>query len=131
MTLDGEFTEWEVPGAKGDVQAGLMAGPDGGAWFTQPRAGRIGKISPAGDLTWFEIPGAKGRFPLSLFTAPDGAVWFSEMYASTIGRINEDETVTRYSLGAGTVPFGLVFDSLGVLWVGDKIRGQLLRVELP
>jgi streptogramin lyase len=131
MTPDGHFTEWEVPAEKGEVQAGLMAGPDGGVWFTQPRAGRIGKISLDGDLTWYEIPGARGRFPLGLFTAPDGAVWFSEMMGSTIGRINEDETVTRYSLGAGTMPFGLVFDSTGILWVGDKMRGQLLRVEIP
>lgn len=53
------------------------------------------------------------------------------MHASTIGRINEDETVTRYSLGAGVTPFGLLFDSTGALWVGDKVRGRLLRVDLP
>jgi virginiamycin B lyase len=131
MTLDGTFTEYDVPGEDGEVQAGLLPGPDGGVWFTQPRAGRIGKISSAGELTWFDVPGAKGRGLMGLFTGPDGGIWFSELAGSAIGRINDDETVTRYTLGAGTHPFGIVFDSTGVMWCGDKVRGRLLRVEFP
>lgn len=45
--------------------------------------------------------------------------------------MNDDGTVTGFSFGSDIFPFGQVFDSTGALWLGDKARGRLLRIELP
>ena len=44
------ITEFVIP--TGSSQPlGIMAGPDGNLWFTEPGANKIGRITPAGAIT--------------------------------------------------------------------------------
>ena len=130
MTLDGEFTEWDLSEFGIRMVPGMMPGPDGDLWIVNPRTAEKGVISREGDITWSELPGAKGLVPSSLFRKPtDGRLWCR--MNGGFGRFNDDGTVTGFSFGSDIFPFGQVFDSTGALWLGDKARGRLLRIELP
>jgi virginiamycin B lyase len=129
MTLDGTFTEWDLSEFGIRLVAGIMPAPDGELWFTNPLTAEKGTINRAGELTWSEIPGAKGLLPTAFVRRPDGELWLR--INGGFARLNDDGTTTPYSLGPGSFPFGQVFDSTGTLWIGDKARGRLLRVQLP
>lgn len=46
------ITEHSVPGRA----QGIVTGPDGNVWFTQPQDGQIGRITPAGVVTEHDVP---------------------------------------------------------------------------
>ena len=59
----------------------ITNGPDGNLWFTDPAAGKVGRITPAGQVTEFAVPSpdnGPSRGAGSAITAgPDGNVWFA------------------------------------------------------
>jgi virginiamycin B lyase len=72
-----------LTGEPGDIAPGW----DGALWFTEPGAGRIGRITTAGAITEFPAPVA----PVALAPGSDGAIWFSARNA--IGRIDLAGTI--------------------------------------
>ncbi|MEU0431944.1 hypothetical protein ABZ153_09925 [Streptomyces sp. NPDC006290] len=46
------ITEHSVPGRA----QGIVTGPDGNVWFTQPQDGQIGRITPAGVAMEHDVP---------------------------------------------------------------------------
>src|SRR5690349_8794524 len=62
---------------------GIIAGPDGALWFTEPTPGRIGRITTAGTVTEPGTTGS-GTGPQSIAAGPDGNLWVT---LNTVGRI--------------------------------------------
>jgi hypothetical protein len=74
IASDGTLTEYPVPGGFGSELAGITAGPDGGLWFTAPRARMVGRMSPAtGNVTGFRT----SWNPYAITSGPSHAVWFA------------------------------------------------------
>src|ERR1035438_7398253 len=75
-------------------RSGITAGPDGNVWFTEYRAGKIGRITPAGVITEFSIP--SGGNPQDIRLGPDGNLWFTDALAK-IGKITPAGVITEFS----------------------------------
>ncbi len=75
----GTITEYAIPHPVKDVPkafpVGITTGPDGALWFAERGAGKIGRITTAGDITAQFRIGGKARFPFFLATGPDGNLW--------------------------------------------------------
>ncbi|HEX3895544.1 MAG TPA: hypothetical protein VHW73_04980, partial [Rudaea sp.] len=67
ITPSGTITEFEVPSTKGkaffDTRGGIVTGPDGALWFTEPVNNRIGRISTSGTISEFDMPAPDGAVP--------------------------------------------------------------------
>ncbi|MDT2006729.1 hypothetical protein FXW78_22845 [Rhodococcus opacus] len=72
---------------------GIFAGADGGVWFTETAAGKIGRIDIATKaIEEYPTPAALSA-PFVLRAETEGRyIWFGELAANRIGRI---DTVTR------------------------------------
>ena len=81
------ITKFGIPTPAG-VTNDVVAGPDGGYWFTEIIGNKIGRISPRApyDVVEFPLPVGSSQ-PDSIVVGPDGALWFSE-WRDKIGRIS-------------------------------------------
>jgi len=107
-----EYRAGIAQGPAGGVAA-IAAGPDGNLWFTE-RAGRIGRITPAGVAT--ELTGFPAGL-LAIAAGPDGAIWFTT--SDSIGRLTVDgATRALYPVGGEPpgMPLSLVGGPDGALW---------------
>jgi hypothetical protein len=79
ITPSGTITEFEVPSTKGkaffDTRGGIVTGPDGALWFTEPVNNRIGRISTSGTISEFDMPAPDGAVPRSIALSNDGHLW--------------------------------------------------------
>jgi virginiamycin B lyase len=74
---------------------GIAAGPDGALWYTELRAGKIGRITTAGEITEYPVPSpSSGGGPAGITVGPDGALWFTD--GDTIGRITTAGEVSEF-----------------------------------
>src|SRR6516165_7257081 len=57
--LPSTITEFPLPPLNnpGNFTPAITNGPDGNLWFTDPAAGQVGRITPAGQVTEFTPPG--------------------------------------------------------------------------
>jgi len=115
-------TEFGIPTA-GAQPIGIAAGPDGGLWFTENSANKIGRVTTAGTFTEFNgnkigrittagtfteftIP-TPSSAPLGIAAGPDGALWFTEAAADKVGRITTGGTITEFAVPtASSSPYG-------------------------
>jgi hypothetical protein len=67
---------------------GIVAGPDGNLWFTEPTGDRIGRITPAGVVTEFSAGISPDSQPFGITAGPDGNLWFAEFTGHKIGQID-------------------------------------------
>jgi virginiamycin B lyase len=86
----GGFEEFPVPNAAG----GIVAGPDGDLWFTEPANQAIGEIGTSGSLTEHPINDVASA-PDRITVGPDGALWASDN-AGPIRRIATNGQVTSF-----------------------------------
>jgi virginiamycin B lyase len=100
MTLTGKVSEFSLPlhqypagpdptkepagYAQGEPLA-ITAGPDGNLWFTEfqydktgTTAGKIGRITTAGNISYFPLP-TSSNSPTSITFATDHTLWFIEL----------------------------------------------------
>jgi streptogramin lyase len=88
-----------VPGGGPRGLGAIAAGPDDHLWFVEADAGRIGRISLAGDLTYFPLPA--GTRPRQIFPSHDGRMFFTEDAGGRLGSIRvlarPAETVVQHS----------------------------------
>ncbi len=79
ITPSGTITEFNVPSTQGkaryDTRGGIVAGPDGALWFTEPVENRIGRMSTSGVISEFDLPAPYGAFPVSIALSTDGHLW--------------------------------------------------------
>lgn len=106
--VTGVFTETRIPSAAAGA-SGIVAGNDGGWWFTEFSANKIGRFSTSGEIVEFPIP-TPNSGPLGI--AADWrteAVWFTEFNANKIGRITPDGVVRAFSIPTpSSGPVGIV-----------------------
>ncbi len=100
ITVDGRITEYPLlhtpcntagatgPSATGVCVVGdLVAGPDGGVWFTEGWRDALGRINESGYITEFPAPrlsNTESGMPQQLALGSDCALWFT--YGEGIGR---------------------------------------------
>jgi len=87
LTTSFAFSHFPAPG--GSMLAGITTGPDGAAWLTQARGGKILRMTTSGTVTEYTPP-TTGGLPAEITTGPDGAMWFTERQAGQVGRITTD-----------------------------------------
>jgi sugar lactone lactonase YvrE len=85
-------------GPTGSEPSGIAFGPDGALWFTETKAGKVGRMTTSGRLTEFPLPSA-GE-PGEIVAGPDGAMWFTQFTANKVGRIE----ATGQTGGTGLPP---------------------------
>ncbi|MES1262282.1 MAG: dockerin type I domain-containing protein [Acidobacteriota bacterium] len=129
-TADGLSIAYTLPfvrldSARGDHNFGIVAGPDGALWFTDPESSHIGRISTSGIITTFQTPA--GAWPLAITVGPDGALWFTEEQANRIGRMTTTGALTEFSLPVGNRPIAITSGPDGALWFTEQ-TGRIGRI---
>jgi len=122
------LTEFPLPpGFAGIYTNGITEGPDGNLWFTDPAAGKIGRITPAGQVTEFAIPspdaGPSRGAGSAIIAGPDGNLWFAAAPpTASISRITPDGQVATFGLGdtLGLVN-GLAAGPDGNVWFTENV----------
>ncbi len=128
----GVVTEFTIP-TPDSSPIDITTGPDGALWFTE-FAGRIGRITTAGQITEYPIAprkandkGVKPKDQVHAFgitTGSDGALWFitnccdpGNPLVSSIGRITTAGEITLFPVPADTSPaVGITSGPDGNLW---------------
>jgi streptogramin lyase len=104
---------------------GITAGPDGNLWFTEYRAGKIARISPAGNIAEFPTSGG----PVGITAGPDGNLWFTEFDANKIGQMTPSGTVTEFPIPtANSAPFGITMGPDGNLWFTENSGSKIGKI---
>ncbi|MDQ6915590.1 MAG: hypothetical protein M3155_07240, partial [Actinomycetota bacterium] len=70
---DGAVTDYPLPGEFGDQIGGIAAGPDGGIWFTAPKAFRVGRLSTRGEFSSYHT----SWNPYAIAAGPSHSIWFA------------------------------------------------------
>jgi len=107
---------------------GLAVDSSGAAWFTDPSAIAVLRMTPAGELQSFPLGTPIARLA-RLAIAPDGAVWFAESSAYSITRL-KDGVLKRHdvqSVRGG--PYGVAVASDGTVWATLQSANQLMRIS--
>jgi polyhydroxybutyrate depolymerase len=117
----------------------IAAGPSGDIWFTEFRADKIGRISPAGVISEFRVPTA-GAGPYQITTGPDGTMWFTEYNTTKIGRVSPGGQVTEFTMPRPSYGgVGITGSASGPVWAADPAgyidritaHGEVSRTRLP
>jgi streptogramin lyase len=142
------ITEFPVPPLSFGGSYGATAitgGPDGNLWFTDPVAGEVGRITPAGQVTEFTPPfGGAGN---AITAGPDGNVWVAGKpfaFSPAISRITPDGQFATFLLGDNLAsvnsltagPDGNVWFTESVYPSGEKVgritpTGQITAFSIP
>src|ERR1700733_8344692 len=123
MTTEGVFTEWPTI-TPNDGYGGIVAGPDGALWFTEPSVNQIGRITTSGDMSEFSLP-SSATFPDSI-TSAGGELWFvyeiSGDQSESVGKISTSGAVTLYP---SELAFYLAAGPNGTLWSTYALTNQI------
>ncbi len=115
LTFDGEFL---LPTRDGKPY-GIVAASNGDVWFTEIKAGNIGRLPRGGVIIEYPLPNPKSA-PANIVEGPDHALWFTEVAADKIGRITDSGTISEYALPSGSAPYAIAFTRSGDLWFSEK-----------
>jgi virginiamycin B lyase len=125
--LSAAITEYPLaPGASGQ---GIVSGPDGNLWFTDP-SGVIDQINPITHvITPFPIPTTNGS-PEDITKGHDGNLWFTESAANKIGRLNPSTGhIDEFDVPThDSFPFGITVAQNGDLWFTERDTGKVGRI---
>jgi virginiamycin B lyase len=106
---------------------GLGVDASGAAWFTDPSAIAVLRMTPAGELQSFPLGTPIARLA-RLAVAPDGAVWFAESTAYSITRL-KDGVFQRHDVqSARGGPYGVAVAADGTVWATLQSASQLIRI---
>jgi virginiamycin B lyase len=107
---------------------GIVTGPDGVLWFTEPGANKIGRITTSGVITEFPV-GSIGLYYGWITAGPDGALWFTESAANKIGRITTAGVLSEFPVPtANSAPTGIALGPDGNLWFSEVSANNIGRV---
>jgi streptogramin lyase len=145
--LPSTITEFPLPPLNnpGGFTPAITTGPDGNLWFTDPAAGQVGRITPAGQVTEFTPAGGGNPAGSSITAGADGNVWFAAgPYSPAVSRITPDGQITTYYVGSGLAlvggltagPDGNVWFTESILNGGEKVgfltpTGQVTAFSIP
>jgi virginiamycin B lyase len=102
---------------------GIAATHDDAVWFTEIRAGQLGRIPMNDAIQELDLPGK----PHAVVADPDDGVWVSLWEADQIARVTNDGDVVTFDLPAGSEPHGMAIDHEGAVWVALE-SGFVLRL---
>lgn len=129
----GQAREEDPPLANNiPIAYGLDIAPDGGIWWSQLAAGRIGRIDPeTGALQAWATP-ASG--PRRLGAGPDGRIWVPFYGPSRLGVFDprtEEWTLYKYPGPADSeLPYALnVHPETGHVWITGSNSDSVLRFD--
>jgi virginiamycin B lyase len=121
------ITEIPVPTAN-SYPRGIVTGPDGTLWFTEPAASKIGRITSSGAITEFPV-GSIGQYYGWIAAGPDGALWFTESAANKIGRITTAGVLSEFSVPtSNSAPTGIALGSDGNMWFTEVSANNIGRI---
>jgi virginiamycin B lyase len=107
----------------------IAAGPDGGLWFTELAANKIGRIATAGVIAEYVIPTPKSG-PYGITAGSDGAIWFVEYGGNNIGRISTAGAIAEYALPSpASGPMGITAGPDGALWFVEHDGNNIGRIS--
>jgi len=116
----------------------IVAGPDGGLWFTAASS-EVGRMSTSGGLSLVATPGTGTRLPQSITLGPDGALWYVDPFGPTLGRVTTAFGFSTFA-DTGYRPEGVATGPDGGLWVVEaplsavsrfSTAGAISRFALP
>ena len=87
----GPFTEWTLPTTPAQPW-GITLGPDGAVWFTELRAGRLGRVRD-GRVTEFRLPRPSAR-PFGIAVDRANNVWYTDL-GGWLGMLRADQARSR------------------------------------
>jgi virginiamycin B lyase len=128
--LPSTITEFPLPPLRGGVNYGATAitsGPDGNLWFTDPVAGQVGRVTPAGQVTEF-TPTSPDAGPSrgagnAITAGSDGNLWFAAgSFASAVSRVTPNGQFATFDLQGtlGSVN-GLTAGPDGNVWFSEDL----------
>lgn len=89
-----QFREFLVPTSNSGPRGLAVGSQTRAIWFTEFRAGKIGKLTFDGIITEYVIPTPQSA-PWGIAEI-DGLIWFTESATNKIGRINKDGSITEF-----------------------------------
>ena len=97
VTTSGHVKEFQIIVPHGQP-AMMTLGADGSVWFTQPQAGKIGRITPDGYVTEFPLPAA--GVPLGIASGVDKNLWVTVIRAQVIYRLTPSGEFAAFPMPA-------------------------------
>jgi virginiamycin B lyase len=99
--------------------AGIVAGPDGAMWFTDPGNDVVGRIAIDGTYTLQQVVGTE--LGAGITSGPGGNLWFTlALQEGGIGSITPSGVVTLYKDQGGSYTQSITTASDGTLWFGES-----------
>jgi virginiamycin B lyase len=127
ITTSGEASYFPVPGESDLGLSGLAWGREGDLWFSEERAGAIGRMTPSGEFTVHRLPA--GRRPSAIVLGAEGNLWFSERRGGRVGRITPTGAVTEFPApGKTLVSESIALGPDGNLWFTDAKAPRVGRI---
>jgi streptogramin lyase len=120
---NGAIQEYPLQG--GSRPYTIVAGEDGGIWFTESTRGYIGRLEPSGRLKEFRL--AEPSYgPYGIALGPHGNLWFTERFGDRIGMITPDGFITEYGgLSQNSQPWDITVLPNGQVWFTEENVDQV------
>jgi virginiamycin B lyase len=103
----------------------------GGAWFTTPRASKIGRVDGKTlKVSEWSLP-TPNAYPRRMEIGPDGAIWAGEFYGNKLARFDpKTRTFKEYALpGPEGSPYALGVDADGYIWYDSHKQDLIGRFD--
>ena len=97
--------------------AGIVAGPDGALWFTDPGNDVIGRMTPNGSYTLQQSVGEE--LSSGITVGPDKKLWFT-LLGGGVGRMTASGSFELFRDLQGSFPQGITTGPDGALWFGQS-----------
>lgn len=125
LTTSGLQFDYPTPTANASP-LGVVAGPDGGIWYTEYRASKIARIDPTTLASTDYATPTTDAHPRDMVVGPDGALWFTESTADKVGKLDPASgAITEFA--AGGQPFSIAKRSDG-LWITYSDSNTIRRL---
>ncbi|MDD5176525.1 MAG: hypothetical protein PHQ05_08915 [Sterolibacterium sp.] len=125
-TATGKVTLYKIPSDDSNPYT-LIADAEGNIWFTEKKAGKLGKLERAsGMITEYPV----GDDPYSLLFDRLGNVWITRKTADRLVKFDpKTGKVTELSFGKGAQPRRVAMTPDGMLWVALYGAGRLAKID--
>jgi virginiamycin B lyase len=116
---------------EGEYAYDVKPGKNGDAWFTIPRANKIGKVDGTTlKVSMWALP-APNSYPRRMEMGPDQAIWAGEFYGGKLARFDpKTQTFKEYTLpGPDPSPYALGVDADGYIWYDSHKQDVIGRFD--
>jgi virginiamycin B lyase len=129
ITPNGKVHEYKVPESSSALGiGGLTPGSEGGMYFTEPAANRVGRLTADGLFGGFKVSTPEAR-PTGIVAAPGGYLWVSLEGVGKVVRLGPTGLANEFPLPAGLEPAAIALGSDGAAWTVDSGTGTVTRIS--